>query len=103
MGMIEGRVRRSRGQWQALIERAELSALSIEAFCRAEGISTASFYSWRKRLASEQAPAAAPAAGDSAGPFIDLGALGCGTPCAARGWDIELQLGTDVVLRLRHS
>lgn len=38
------RVRRSHAQWQCLIERAERSPLSTAAFCRAESISTASFY-----------------------------------------------------------
>jgi len=91
------RVRRTRADWQALISRAERSALSIAAFCAAEGISTASFYLWRKRLGASgpwqhEAEDAAPA-------FVDLGLL----PPArldAPEWDVELDLG-GVVLRLR--
>jgi hypothetical protein len=33
----ERRARRSRAQWQTLIERGERSPLGIGAFCRAEG------------------------------------------------------------------
>lgn len=101
MAGIEGHARRSHAKWQALVAPAGRSGLSTEALCRAEGISTASLYSWRKRLASEQTPAVARAATDSAGRFIDLGALSTGAPCDAGRWDIELQLGAEIVLRLR--
>jgi len=40
MAVEAGSVRRSPVQWQALIERAERSALAVLAFCRREGIGT---------------------------------------------------------------
>ena len=36
--------------WQDLIDRQEASNQSIADFCQDEGISTASFYAWRRRL-----------------------------------------------------
>lgn len=36
--------------WRQAIERQARSGDSIAAFCEAEGVSTASFYTWRKRL-----------------------------------------------------
>jgi hypothetical protein len=100
MATSNRRARRSRAQWQGLIERAALSPLSIGAFCRGEGISTASFYSWRRRL-GEAAPgrAVAEATGED-GAFLELGMLGTDVGDSAR-WDIELQLGAGLVLRLR--
>ena len=74
MAAVMSGVRRSRAAWQSLIERADLSPLSIAAFCAAQGVSTASFYQWRKRLrAGALARASTPAA--VAGRFIELGTL----------------------------
>ncbi len=41
---------RSDKEWQAIISRAARSGTSIRAFCRAEGIHEAQFYSWRRKL-----------------------------------------------------
>ena len=101
----ERAARRSRAQWQSLIERGERSSLGIAAFCRAEGVSTASFYSWRKRLSQAPAHDSGSASNDTQAPegrFLDLGALH-GAGGAAGRWDIELALGEGVVLRLRRG
>ena len=102
-----GPARRSRAQWQALLARATRSSLSVAEFCRREGVSTASFYTWRRRLdgaAGGQASTVAASAGEPA--FVDLGALavGRGGECdgdSGAGWVIELDLGDGAVLRLR--
>jgi transposase-like protein len=36
--------------WRRAVGRQACSGGSIAAFCEAEGVSTASFYAWRKRL-----------------------------------------------------
>lgn len=36
--------------WRQALERQTRSGVSIAAFCEAEGVSTASFYAWRRRL-----------------------------------------------------
>ena len=93
------RRRRTRAQWQQLIARAEHSTLSIEAFCRGEGITTASFYTWRKRLRNACAAQVCEVQEQSA-TFLDLGTLN--PPGASSGgWEIELDLGGGAVLRLR--
>lgn len=101
--------RRSRAQWQSLIERAGRSPLGVTAFCQTEGISTASFYAWRKRITGATPPpaavsdcAAAPSgrATGAAVPFLDLGAF-LDTRPEGSHWDLELALGAGVVLRLR--
>jgi transposase-like protein len=40
--------------WRGVLERQARSGESVVDFCGAEGISTASFYSWRKRLRVER-------------------------------------------------
>jgi hypothetical protein len=52
--------------WRDLIDRWKVSDQSVAAFCAANRVSQATFYSWRKRLASQTrittppAPAFAP-------------------------------------------
>jgi hypothetical protein len=98
MSSISKRSHRSRSQWQALIARAEDSELSVTAFCRRESVSTASFYTWRNRLRPVTTPA--PAAVDSG--FIDLGTLDPAKESSGP-WEIELDLGAGMVLRLRRG
>jgi len=40
--------------WQMVMETFKSSALSVRQFCQQEGLSEASFYSWRKRLTKPQ-------------------------------------------------
>jgi hypothetical protein len=42
--------------WRRRFGRFKRSRLTVTQFCRQEGVSTASFYWWRKRLADPQAP-----------------------------------------------
>ena len=83
--------RRSEAQWRVLIERYASSGLGVQAFCRAESISAASFYRWRQR--SFDAPGGRE---PSAPRFFDLGALGGG-----ERWELKLDLGGGRMLRLR--
>jgi hypothetical protein len=43
--------------WRRRLRRQTSSGLSIPAFCAREGVSSASFYSWRRRLAARSRPA----------------------------------------------
>jgi transposase len=44
---------RKRQEWIARLKRFHEKPTSVQAFSRTEGISTASFYLWRRRLADE--------------------------------------------------
>jgi hypothetical protein len=99
MAAVGSGARRSRAEWQSLIARAEGSPLSVRAFCAAQGVSTASFYLWRKRLGAGIEPAQPVAAR-----FLDLGELAAHAGAGAEGaggWEVELALGDGLVLRLR--
>jgi Transposase len=39
-------------QWRRRLERFGSSGVSVARFCRREGVSVASFYQWRKKLAA---------------------------------------------------
>lgn len=42
-----------RQEWAARLRRFQQNPSSVEAFCRSEGVSSASFYLWKRRLAVE--------------------------------------------------
>jgi len=42
-------------RWQQRLDRFRRSGLSVADFCDREGISTASFYTWRRRLQADPA------------------------------------------------
>ena len=48
-------------RWQQRLDRFHKSGLTVADFCEREGISTASFYAWRRRFEADSAPAAADA------------------------------------------
>jgi hypothetical protein len=57
--MAHGRARdeRTERQWQRWIDQWRTSGLSVRAFCARHGLTTASFYNWRRvleRRAAEQ-------------------------------------------------
>jgi transposase-like protein len=100
--------RRSAEQWGQLLRRHAESGQSVEAFCRGEGISPASFYRWRRQLAEGAAGAQSERNGPSTPAFVDLGRLSAagrelGDPgtTATGAWELELALGSGLVLRLR--
>jgi hypothetical protein len=88
-------IRRSRNHWQQLIDEQARSGLSQRAFCAARALSVKSFQHWKRQLA---APVAGPVAALPAA-WLDLGALP--ERPAAVAWDVELDLGAGVCLRLR--
>ena len=92
------RVRRSPAQWQRLIAEQADSELTQSAFCRARGISPASLKYWKRRLAAPSARIV-----DVSGPgFVELTAeVAEEAMTGGHAWDVELDLGTDMVLRLR--
>ncbi len=95
-GLNDERVRRSRSDWLALFEAQRRSGLSQQRFCRQQGISTSAFYNARSRYEWNAPEGEAVSVED----FVSLSVPQArGTP----GWDIELSLGGDVVLRLRRS
>lgn len=91
------RIRRSAKQWQNLIDEQAGSGLSQVAFCRQERLALSTFTNWKRRLAGKSPAAACDEPESATSPWIDLGAMTGSEP----GWDIELDLGGGLCLRLR--
>ena len=73
----------------------EASGQTVEDYCTQAGVSTSSFYRWRAespRSSVIEARADTPR-------FVQLTAS---APRAESVWDVEVELGGGVVLRLRH-
>lgn len=86
-------VRRTRGEWRAIMSRFERSGQGRREFCEAEGLVLGTFSWWRSEL-GRSGPVGAAAGGAL---FVEL-AEG---RSAAAAWDAELDLGGGVVLRVR--
>ena len=93
--------RRSRSEWRSLLAKASGSGLGVEAFCRREGISAASFYRWRSLL-SDAVDRGEVVVRDRAPAFVDLGALNSASSPRQR-LDLKLELGDGLVLHLARS
>ena len=86
------RVRRSEAEWRELFARYEQSDQTREQFCADQGVVLSSFTRWRQKL--RQSVRSQPALAREA-VFVELASA------AESRWDVELQLGAGVVLRLR--
>ena len=98
---MQRRIHRSPEQWQVLLEQYERSGLSQRAFCQQAGLCCGTFSRWRRRLLDDHCHALTE--GDSTELFVELSNQPAGSPSPFPDWDVELQLGEHVFLRLRHQ
>jgi len=90
------RVIRSKEQWQSLIADYKRSDLPQQKFCEQRGITVSSFSKWRNLLEAED--------NTDQSLFVELGAVlqdDDKVTAAASGWQVELELGKGIVLRVR--
>jgi len=102
VGRRQGKwVQRSEREWSLLLSRFAPSGLGVEAFCRHEAISAASFYRWRGLLSNEGSRGNSGDQETTAG-FVDLGTLKSGSSARSR-IDLKLDLGDGLILHLVRS
>lgn len=90
--------RRSLSHWRLLLSKFDGSGMGVEAFCRRETISAASFYRWRKLLATDD-DAGGGVGSETAPAFVNLGTLSPGSLPRAR-IDLRLDLGDGLIVHL---
>lgn len=91
-------------QWRALMAAFETSGVSQREFCARHGLARSTFDLWRRRLRVTRATDAPGVQSDAL--FVELTA-----PAADKSerrpidcaWEMELELGAGVVLRLRRG
>jgi hypothetical protein len=89
--------------WRDLFKRFDGAGLTVEAFCKAEGLSRSSFNRWRTRLPIRAGAEAVVGASDDrqrAAQFVDLGLLGAAATAAPAGLELRLDLGGGLSLTL---
>jgi len=103
-GSTRYRTRRTAAQWRKLIERFDRSGQTRGKFCAANGLALSTLDLWRRKLGEAQAPA------DEAPPeslFVELTnatePAGSRSAAGTGAWEVELELGAGVVLRLRRA
>lgn len=84
------RIRRTPQQWQQIIDQQSRSGNAARQFCADNDLNYSVFCKWRRKLGPGQQQAA----------FVDVSSL-VATPTPA--WDVELDLGNSITLRLRRG
>ncbi|MFZ2855232.1 MAG: IS66 family insertion sequence element accessory protein TnpB [Rhodocyclaceae bacterium] len=90
-----------------MLSRFAPSGLGVDAFCRREAISKASFYRWQGLLSDDQRKSLKDEGSGDAGrgtkpAFVDLGALNS-APSPRLRIDLKLDLGDGLILHLVRS
>ena len=98
------RARRTAAQWQELVERFERTGQTRGRFCAAHGLTLSTFDLWRRKLR------ATPTAVNEEQPealFVELTnptqTQASPTSAGTGAWEVELDLGAGVVLRVRRA
>lgn len=94
-------------KWRERIERYKRSGLTRRAFCAQEGVGESSLSAWQRRLRGTAATST-PEATQAPALFTEVAVSGApdahepaDTPAPC--WDVELELGEGVCLRIRRS
>lgn len=91
------RIKRSEATWRELFARQEASGVSVQAFCRNEGITPGVFRRWRSILSGKvQKATKRSAISKATTPFIDIGAMAADRS----GFQVRLELGGGVTLNI---
>ncbi len=91
----QSRVRRNASEWQDIFQQFSHSGQTQEIFCAEQSIALSTFNRWRQRLNGPTELTI-----DEAASFIELSS--CDEPPSTTPWDVELQLGSEIILRLRY-
>ena len=93
----KARTQRTRSQWKSLVDEFNTSGLTRTAFCKNNHIATSCLYRWQKVLTGQP----------TAAEFIDITeplartAPTLAVPDSDGQWQVELELGAGMVLRVR--
>lgn len=85
--------RRTASEWHELISRFEVTGQTRKDFCLSQGVSLSTFDLWRRKLRTR-------AGEDNELMFVEVPQV---EPNAVSSWDVALELGGGVILRVRSA
>ena len=85
--------RRTANEWGELISRFEHGVQTRRDFCLSQGVSLSAFDLWRRKLRGKTAQPAESM-------FVEVSQA---EPIGVTSWDVELELGGGVILRVRSA
>ena len=89
--------RRTREQWQVMVDKQAESELSVSEFCAQHALTVSNFYLWRKKLHDDSQPFA------KQDNWLAFDMPASGNQNAGPTWEIELALPGGVVLRMNRA
>lgn len=92
--------RRTKAEWQRLIEEQEAGGLTQKAFCEQAGIPVATFGNWKRKLKRTQRSPSDAGVTTPAVLLEDWLEVSAPASASLSGWRIELDLGSGLCLRL---
>ena len=97
--------RRSANEWRALIRAFSRSSETRTQFCEHHGVALSTFDRWRSLLLHESSARAVPntVPSDPGALFVEIAEEDKPVTAVSEGWDVELELGGGVLLRLRRG
>ena len=97
--------RRSASEWRALMQAFSHSGETRAQFCECHGLALSTFDRWYRQL-HQETPARVPKPSSSAEAnalFVELAQEAKPIAVVSANWDVELDLGSGVFLRLRRG
>jgi len=85
--------RRTASEWEELISRFERAGQTRKDFCLSQGVSLSTFDVWRRKLRGRTAE-------HRESMFVEVSR---DEPNTVSSWDVELELGGGVILRVRSA
>ena len=85
--------RRTANEWEKLVSRFEQGVQTRRDFCLSQGVSLSTFDLWRRKLRGKTAR-------PDESMFVEVSQA---EPTEVTSWDVELELGGGVILRVRSA
>lgn len=93
--------RRSAGEWRALVRAFSHSGETRAQFCERHGVALSTFAWWRSHLRHESTAVPETTPSPASALFVELAQEDKPVAAQSANWDVELELGSGMFLRLR--
>ncbi len=95
--------RRSASEWRTLMREFSQRGETRAQFCERHGLTLSTFAWWRSHLRHESTAVSATTPAPASALFVELAQVDKPVAAVSAHWDVELELGSGVFLRLRRG